>query len=101
MERIAKPDVSRNLCLSIMGFSSQSTPRYHMNVIYLSFICQGELALQAALCAAWLADFYVPSISSQVGPAQMGPICCTRGWVFLLVSVRETTIFRSAEEGVA
>jgi hypothetical protein len=23
-----------------MGFSSQSTPRCHVNVIYLSFICQ-------------------------------------------------------------
>ena len=58
MERIAKPDVSRNLCLSIMGFSSQSTPRYHINVIYLSFICQGELAFQAAVCAAaWLLIF--------------------------------------------
>ena len=31
----------------------------------------------------------------------MGPIRCTRGWVFLLVSVRETTIFRGAKEGVA
>ena len=34
-ERIAKPDVSRDLCLSIMGISSQSTPL----VIKTSSIC--------------------------------------------------------------
>ena len=69
-----------------------------MNVIYLSFICQGELALQAAVCAAWL--LILCSYSSQVGPAQMGPICCTRGvGLFVGVGERDNDLSRRRRGG--
>ena len=72
-----------------------------MNVIYLSFICQGELALQAAVCAAWLLILLFLASAARWAPRRWDPFAVQGGGVFLLVSVRETTIFRGAEEGWA